>query len=80
MLTRITVGGALYVAAVCVVPDVPQRASSSVPFHFGGTSIMIVVGVALDTVQQIEAHLITRNYEGLTGPEGSAHPRQEGLA
>ena len=42
----------------------------NVPFHFGGTSLMIVVGVALDTVQQIEAHLITRNYEGFTGPKG----------
>jgi preprotein translocase subunit SecY len=38
-----------------------------VPFRWGGTSIMIVVGVALDTVNQIEAHLITRNYEGLSG-------------
>ena len=41
-----------------------------VPIGFGGTSVMIVVGVALDTVNQIEAHLITRNYEGLTGPGG----------
>ena len=41
-----------------------------VPFYFGGTSIMIVVGVALDFVQQIESHLITRHYEGLTGPKG----------
>jgi preprotein translocase subunit SecY len=38
------------------------------PFQFGGTSLMIVVGVALETVNQIEAHLITRSYEGLTGP------------
>ena len=41
-----------------------------VPFYFGGTGLMIVVGVALDTVQQIESHLITRNYEGFTGPKG----------
>ena len=41
-----------------------------VPFYFGGTGLMIVVGVALDTVQQIESHLITRNYEGFTGPRG----------
>ena len=40
------------------------------PFYFGGTALLIVVGVALDTVQQIEAHLITRNYEGFTGPRG----------
>ena len=49
--------------------------SMKVPFYFGGTGLMIVVGVALDTVQQIESHLITRNYEGFTGPQGSAHPR-----
>ncbi|MGD8859173.1 MAG: preprotein translocase subunit SecY [Myxococcales bacterium] len=69
VMTRITVGGALYVAAVCTVPDF-LRSSFKVPFYFGGTSIMIVVGVALDFVQQIESHLITRHYEGLTGPKG----------
>jgi preprotein translocase subunit SecY len=69
VVTRITVGGALYVAAVCTVPDF-LRVFFKVPFYFGGTSIMIVVGVALDTVQQIESHLITRHYEGLTGPRG----------
>ena len=69
VLTRITVGGAVYVAVVCVVPQVIQD-SFHVPFFFGGTSVMIVVGVALDTVQQIESHLITRHYEGLTGPRG----------
>ena len=42
------------------------------PFYFGGTGLLIVVGVALDTVQQIESHLITRNYEGFTGPAGRA--------
>jgi len=41
-----------------------------VPFYFGGTALLIVVGVALDTVQQIEGHLITRHYEGFTGPRG----------
>jgi preprotein translocase subunit SecY len=66
---RITVGGAIYVAAVCTVPDFLQSVFK-VPFYYGGTSIMIVVGVALDTVQQIESHLITRHYEGLTGPRG----------
>ena len=69
VLTRITVGGAIYVAAVCVVPQLLQD-QFHVPFFFGGTSVMIVVGVALDTVQQIESHLITRHYEGLTGPKG----------
>ncbi len=71
VLTRITFGGSLYVAAVCVVPSVISE-MFHVPFRWGGTSIMIVVGVALDTVSQIEAHLITRNYEGLSGGGGKA--------
>ncbi len=69
VVTRITVGGALYMALVCLVPSLLQS-WFNVPFFFGGTSVMIVVGVALDTVQQIESHLITRHYEGLTGPGG----------
>jgi preprotein translocase subunit SecY len=71
VLTRITLGGAIYVSAVCVVPTVVSQ-TLHVPFQWGGTSIMIVVGVALDTVSQIEAHLITRNYEGLSGGGGKA--------
>ena len=67
VLTRITVGGSIYVAVICVVPTVVAQAFR-VPFRFGGTSLMIVVGVALETVNQIEAHLITQSYEGLTGP------------
>jgi preprotein translocase subunit SecY len=55
---------------VCTVPSLLQSAFH-VPFNFGGTSIMIVVGVALDTVQQVESYLITRHYEGLTGPRGA---------
>ena len=63
VLSRITLGGALYVAAVCVLPTILiQR--FNVPFYFGGTALLIVVGVALDTVVQIETHLLTRNYEG----------------
>jgi preprotein translocase subunit SecY len=71
VLTRITFGGAVYVAAVCVIPSIISE-MFHVPFRWGGTSIMIVVGVALDTVSQIEAHLITRNYEGLSGGGGKA--------
>ena len=67
VLTRLTVAGALYVAAICVIPSVIAM-SFRIPFQFGGTSLIIVVGVALETVNQIEAHLITRSYEGLTGP------------
>jgi preprotein translocase subunit SecY len=67
VMSRITFGGSMYVAAVCVIPSVVGDLLR-VPITFGGTSLMIVVGVALDTVNQIEAQLITRNYEGLTGP------------
>ena len=42
----------------------------NVPFYYGGTSLLIVVGVALDTAQQIESHLVTRSYEGFAGPKG----------
>jgi preprotein translocase subunit SecY len=69
VLTRITFGGAVYMSAVCVLPSLLHE-QLKVPFYFGGTGLMIVVGVALDTVQQIESHLITRNYEGFTGPRG----------
>ncbi len=68
IVKRLTVGGAAYVAAICVIPAVIAQ-SFRVPFQFGGTSLMIVVGVALETVNQIEAHLITQSYEGLTGPK-----------
>src|SRR4029078_11830703 len=67
VIQRITFGGAVYVAVVCVLPSIVGE-MMRVPLRFGGTSLMIVVGVALDAVNQIEAHLITRNYEGLTGP------------
>jgi len=67
IVTRLTVGGAAYVAGICVIPAVVAQ-SFRVPFQFGGTSLMIVVGVALETVNQIEAHLISQSYEGLTGP------------
>ncbi len=64
VLTRITLGGALYVSAVCVLPTI-LVGRFNVPFYFGGTALLIVVGVALDTVQQVEAHMLTRHYEGL---------------
>jgi preprotein translocase subunit SecY len=63
VLNRVTFGGAIYLAVVCVLPDVFYRAFH-ISFYFGGTSLLIVVGVALDTVSQIETHLITRHYEG----------------
>jgi preprotein translocase subunit SecY len=70
VVTRITVGGSIYLAAICVIPAVVAQAFR-MPFQFGGTSMIIVVGVALETVNQIEAHLITRSYEGLTGPRAT---------
>jgi preprotein translocase subunit SecY len=69
VLNRITFGGALYVATVCVLPSI-LITKMNVPFYLGGTGLMIVVGVALDTAQQIESHLITRHYDGFTGPKG----------
>jgi preprotein translocase subunit SecY len=70
VVTRITVGGSIYLATICVIPAVVAQAFR-MPFQFGGTSLIIVVGVALETVNQIEAHLITRSYEGLTGPRAT---------
>ena len=64
VVSRLTVGGALYVAAICIVPSLVAQAFR-VPFQFGGSSLMIVVGVALETVSQIEAHLTTHSYAGL---------------
>jgi preprotein translocase subunit SecY len=69
VLTRITAAGAVYISVVCLIPVLLQN-WMQVPFYFGGTGLLIVVGVALDTVQQIESHLITRNYEGFSGPKG----------
>jgi len=63
VLTRITLGGAIYVSAVCVLPSI-LISRFNAPFYFGGTSLLIVVGVALDTLTQIETHMIQRHYEG----------------
>jgi preprotein translocase subunit SecY len=63
VLSRITLGGALYISAVCVLPTLLiQR--FGVPFYFGGTALLIVIGVAMDTLAQIEAHMLSRHYEG----------------
>ena len=63
VLDRITLVGALYLAAISLLPEI-LIVHMNVPFYFGGTSLLIVVGVALDTVQQIESHLLMRHYEG----------------
>ena len=64
VLTRITVIGALYLAAVCLIPEI-AFSYYSIPFYLGGTSILIVVSVTMDTVAQIQSHLIAQQYEGL---------------
>ncbi len=69
VLARITLWGAFYVAAVCVVPMF-LISNFGVPFYFGGTSLLIVVGVAMDFMGQIESYLISRQYEGLMGKAG----------
>ncbi len=63
VLTRITLPGSLFLAAIAVLPIYMYR-WLSVPFYFGGTSLLIVVGVALDTIQQMESHLLMRHYDG----------------
>jgi preprotein translocase subunit SecY len=66
VLTRITFAGALYLAIVCVIPELLIY-KLGMPFYFGGTSLLIVIGVGLDTAQQIENHMLMRNYDGFLG-------------
>lgn len=66
VLTRITLWGCIYISAVCVLPQV-LIGQLHLPFYFGGTSLLIVVGVAMDFMSQVESHLISRQYEGLMG-------------
>ena len=63
VLSRITLSGAVYLCLIALLPSLLVR-QFNVPFYFGGTALLIVVGVALDTVAQMETHLISRNYEG----------------
>ncbi len=63
VLTRITFSGAIYVSAICMLPQLLIY-KLNVPFYFGGTALLIVVGVAMDTSNQIESHMLTRHYEG----------------
>ena len=64
VLTRITVVGAIYLAAVCVLPEI-LISYAAVPFYFGGTSLLIAVSVTMDTVAQIQSHMLAHQYEGL---------------
>lgn len=69
LLTRLTISGAVYLSAICILPTVLVN-EFHVPLQFGGTGLLILVGVTLDTVAQVEAHLMTRHYDGLVGPKG----------
>lgn len=72
VLNRITFGGALYLTGICVLPVVMQSfVSNQVPFYFGGTGLLIVVSVSLDTLQQIEGHFISKEYEGFNNTENN---------
>ncbi len=77
VLTRITVVGAIYLAAVCVLPEF-LISYAAVPFYFGGTSLLIAVSVTMDTVAQIQSHLLAHQYEGLIKKaklRGASSPR-----
>ena len=64
ILTRITVIGAGYLAIICLIPEI-LVSSAALPYYFGGTSLLIVVSVTMDTVAQINGHLLAHQYEGL---------------
>jgi len=74
ILTRLTFWGAVYVSVVCVLPML-LIGKFNVPFFFGGTALLIVVGVGIDTIQQIQSHLMSRNYEGLMKKAGGKRNR-----
>ena len=63
ILEKLTFSGAIYVSLVCVLPSI-LITQFNIPFYFGGTSLLIIVGVAMDTASQVESHLLTRQYEG----------------
>lgn len=64
MLTRLTAVGAIYLTFVCLLPEI-LISQYSIPFYFGGTSLLIVVNVTMDTVAQVQSHLLAHQYEGL---------------
>ncbi|TDH58782.1 preprotein translocase subunit SecY [Dankookia rubra] len=79
VLTRLTAVGALYLCLVCILPEI-LISHYGVPFYFGGTSLLIIVSVTMDTVAQIQSHLFAHQYEGLIkkarlGGRGSPRPR-----
>lgn len=80
VITRLTFSGSIYISAVCVLPTI-LISKYNVPFYFGGTALLIVVGVAIDFVGQVESHLINRNYQGfLTNNSGDNKKKKSGLS
>jgi preprotein translocase subunit SecY len=78
LLTRLTVAGATYLSAVCILPSL-MESQFHVPIAYGGTGLIILCGVTLDTVAQIEAHLMTKHYDGVIGPKGTRVRNRRGL-
>jgi preprotein translocase subunit SecY len=79
VLTRLTAVGAIYLCIVCLLPEI-LISNYGVPFYFGGTSLLIIVSVTMDTVAQVQSHLFAHQYEGLIkkarlGGRGSPRPR-----
>ena len=76
IMSKLTVIAAIYLAIVCVIPAILNAKPFSLPFYFGGTALLIVIGVTLDTIQQIESFLISSNYDNLTGKKTAREPRR----
>ncbi|WP_317057089.1 MULTISPECIES: preprotein translocase subunit SecY [Roseovarius] len=84
VVTRILVLGSAYLAAVCLLPEI-LRGQFAIPFYFGGTSVLIVVSVTMDTIQQVQSHLLAHQYEDLIeksqlGGKGKKRARRKGTA
>ncbi len=65
VLTRLTFWGALYIAGVCLLPEIFRMFYPSVPFNFGGTSLLILVVVTMDFMSQLQAHAMSHQYDGM---------------
>ena len=64
IMTRITLSGAIFLAIIAILPNILIGVTGITTIYFGGTSVLIMVGVALETVEQIESHMLMRHYEG----------------
>ena len=76
ILLRLTAGGAVYLSAVCILPEILAN-FYNVPFYFGGTGLLIIVGVCMQTVAQIEGFMLTQKYDGLSGPKKQTKGRRK---